>query len=493
MRSTNSVVMERGTLQSGKKAKHGALRWKITLPLLLLVLIASAAGYWYWSQIASKTSTATTTTTASAATKTNTVKSGDITVSAAGSGTLVASQQTALSFSTTGTIATVNVAVGDNVKKGQVLAQLADLTSLQTNIDVAKQNLILAQQNLTTLKNASASNLATAQLAVATTQKALTDAQSALVQKGVARCDQATIDLDYQKYMLALNHLNTITAESNGSQDYYLTYVVPAKDSAAQAYSVYVWCGGYTTYEVDSSHANLAIAQANVQTTQTTLTDLQKNNGVDPINLATAQQKVSSAQVALDSANQTLDGATIKAPYDGVILSVAGLAGDTVTTGTFISIADFSNPKVKFYIDETDMNKLSVGETATISFDAITNRKFSGKVTQITPALQTVNNYQVVQGLIELNLANEKNVPTLVAGMNVTVEVINGQAKNVLLVPVAALKDLGDGSYSVFVVGTGGKTSMKAVEVGLQDAASAEIKSGLKAGDVVTTGIVQTK
>jgi multidrug efflux pump subunit AcrA (membrane-fusion protein) len=139
------------------------------------------------------------------------------------------------------------------------------------------------------------------------------------------------------------------------------------------------------------------------------------------------------------------------------------------------------------------MSKLKLGQTAEVTFDAITGRTFSGKVTQINPVLQTVNSYQVVQGLINLDLSAEKDMPSLAPGMNAAVQVISGQAKNALLVPLAALRDLGDGTYSVFVVDPNGKTSMKAVEVGLQDAASAEIKSGLSAGDVVTTGIVQTK
>ena len=70
---------------------------------------------------------------------------------------------------------------------------------------------------------------------------------------------------------------------------------------------------------------------------------------------------------------------------------------------------------------------------------------------------------------------------------------IQATAENVLLVPVQAVRDLGDGTYSVFVVGANGQPKMKVVEVGLQDAASAEIKSGVSLGDVVTTGTVQTK
>jgi multidrug efflux pump subunit AcrA (membrane-fusion protein) len=70
---------------------------------------------------------------------------------------------------------------------------------------------------------------------------------------------------------------------------------------------------------------------------------------------------------------------------------------------------------------------------------------------------------------------------------------VQASAENVLLIPVQALHDLGDGTYSVFVVGSDGQPKMRVVEIGLQDAASVEIKSGLNAGDVVSTGTVQTK
>jgi len=491
MRNTNTIALERGTLGSIKKSKTGWRRKAILPILLLLILAAAGGGYWYWTKAqAQKTSAAAA---ASASAKTTTVKTGDLTLSASGSGTLIASQQSSLSFASAGTVASVNVQAGDQVSKGQVLAQLSDLESLKTTINLAEQNLISAQASLAALQQNAASNLANAQLAVATAQKALTDANSALVQKGAARCEQAEIDRDYQAYLLAQNSLNQISSKSDGSNDYYLTYVVPAKNTAARAYSTYVWCSGFTDYEVNSSHAKAAIAQANLANAQSTLASLEKNNGLDPIELAKAENTVDNAQVALDTAKKTLAGATITAPYDGVILSVAGVAGDTVGTGAFISIADLSHPQVKFYVDETDMSKLKLGQTAEITFDAITGRTFSGKVTQINPVLQTVNSYQVVQGLINLDLSAEKDMPSLASGMNAAVQVISGQAKNALLVPLAALRDLGDGTYSVFVVGANGKTSMKVVEVGLQDAASAEIKSGLSAGDVVTTGIVQTK
>ena len=60
-----------------------------------------------------------------------------------------------------------------------------------------------------------------------------------------------------------------------------------------------------------------------------------------------------------------------------------------------------------------------------------------------------------------------------------------------MLVPVEALHELSEGNYAVFVM-ENGTPVLKTVEVGLMDYTSAEIKSGLNEGDVVTTGIVET-
>ena len=80
----------------------------------------------------------------------------------------------------------------------------------------------------------------------------------------------------------------------------------------------------------------------------------------------------------------------------------------------------------------------------------------------------------------------------LLAGMNAMVDVIGGKAENALLVPVEALRELSPGSYSVFVM-EDGQLQMRSVEVGLMDFSYAEIISGLKQGDRVSTGIVETQ
>ena len=77
--------------------------------------------------------------------------------------------------------------------------------------------------------------------------------------------------------------------------------------------------------------------------------------------------------------------------------------------------------------------------------------------------------------------------------MTVEVEVVGGEAQDALLVPVQALRELSPGSYAVFIVQPDNSLKLTPVEVGLRDFANAQILSGVKAGDVVSTGTVETK
>jgi HlyD family secretion protein len=480
--------MKKGITTKNKRAKAR----KIWIPIVVVVLlIAGGLGYYYWNQQSTKTQQ-----TSSDTLNTTKVRQGSINISVSGSGTLTAGQETNLAFSVSGTVDKVNVEVGDQVKKGDALAQLSDLTSLQDKINSAQQNLASAQQSLDTLKQNAASNLANAQLDVVTAKKAVTDAKSNVVQKGWQRCDQATTDAYYYKYIHAKAYLEEL-GDGNGDKSYYNSTILPQKNIVSQAKYNYEYCAGYTDYEVSSSQASLSVAEANLVKAQVTLDTLTKSNGIDPIDLATAENKVSSAQLALETAKENIAGATITAPYDGTILSVAGLAGDSVDTSTFITIADLAHPVVDFSVDEADMDKVDVGQTAKIVFDALADHTFQGKVTRINPALTTSGNYKVVTGVIQMELSQDSASASvnskLLKGLTGTVTLVQASAENVLLVPLAALRDLGDESYSVFVVGSDGQLKMKVVEVGLKDSTSAEIKSGLNAGDTVTTGTTQTK
>ena len=115
-------------------------------------------------------------------------------------------------------------------------------------------------------------------------------------------------------------------------------------------------------------------------------------------------------------------------------------------------------------------------------------------MTLITPQLVNVSGNSVVEGNVILDSKQAAGVPplTLPLGVTAAVDVIAAQANNVVLVPVQALHQLSASSYAVFVV-VAGKPILRIVTVGLQDGTFAEIKTGLKAGEVVSTGLQATQ
>ena len=98
-----------------------------------------------------------------------------------------------------------------------------------------------------------------------------------------------------------------------------------------------------------------------------------------------------------------------------------------------------------------------------------------------------------MEGTVVLDTTQPANVPplTLPLGVTASVDIIQSQANNVILVPVQALHELSPNNYAVFVV-VNGTPTLKIVTVGLQDGTFAEIKTGLKVGDVVSTGTQAT-
>ncbi len=461
---------------------------RIWIAVVAAVIIAAGGlGYYFWKQQTGQTVQAATESLSTAQ-----VRQGDINLSVTGSGTLAAGQEKNLAFSASGTVATVNVQVSDKVKKGDVLAELSNLSELQDDINTAQAALNAAQQELDTLKQSAASNLANAQLALVKAEKAVTDAKSEVVQKDWVRCDKDTLNAYYFTYIHAQEYLDSLGA-GDGSNAYYTNTILPQKNIVAQAKANYEYCAGYTDYEVSSSQAGLAVAEADLTKAKATLDTLTKNNGIDPIELATAENKVSSAQLKVDTAKETLAGATLTAPFDGTILAVEGLAGDSVGTDTFITIADLAHPLINFSVDEADMENVEVGQAAEVVFDALPDQTFKGTVTRIDPSLTTSGQYKVATGVIQMEVGDDSTSSRLLKGLTGTVTLVQASAENVLLVPLQALRDLGDGTYAVFVVGSNNEPRMKVVEIGLQDDTYVEIKSGLSLGDVVSTGTGQAK
>ena len=175
--------------------------------------------------------------------------------------------------------------------------------------------------------------------------------------------------------------------------------------------------------------------------------------------------------------------------------------GSEVVQSLTIQVIGTSAPVINFRADETDVDKLSVGNKVEVVFDALPDLAAEGQVVRVNPTLVIVDGVPALSALAELEpvpsnptgLA-EANSQTarLMPGMNAAVEIIAGRADDALLVPVEALRELGPSQYAVFVM-VDDQPTLRPVDVGLKDFIHAQILDGLEQGDVVTTGVVATE
>lgn len=239
----------------------------------------------------------------------------------------------------------------------------------------------------------------------------------------------------------------------------------------------------------------MAIAQANLEEAQREWDVLK--NGADPFEVALAEAELVNAEAQLARAQADLDEAIANqeeidliAPMDGTVMAVNAQVGESVQ-GTVITLADLSQTYLEIFLDETDLGNVQVGFEVDVIFDALPDNTYSGTIVQVDPSLFTSQNVSAIKALVELDDPALNQVGTLPIGLSAAVDVIGGRADNALLVPIEALRELSPGEFAVFVM-EDGEPKLRFVEVGLMDFTYAEVTSGLEAGEVITTGIVET-
>jgi multidrug efflux pump subunit AcrA (membrane-fusion protein) len=462
--------------------------------LIVIILAAAGAGYYYYRQTTSSAQAADAT-----PLQTATVRRGNLVISASGTGSVITMNDAQLGFDTGGELAQLNVEVGDNVRAGDVLAIAVPsdtAATIQSKLTSAQLAVLQAQQNLDDTNTTSdevtlaqvQSSLAQKQLDLIETRNSLTKLTNERSTMHGTRCDDDTIAEYQDVYDRALDRWNR-SAHLTNSQEYQQLQTAAAN---------LTWCASaWSQAELDTADAEIASTQASIQLMQSQITEYQAqiadqmdSSGSGSLDLSIAQVKLENAQAQLEVAEQESISSTIVAPFDGTILSISAKVGDNVGTNEFITLANLSQPYLEVLVDETDLNNIGIGYEVQVTFDALPNQTFTGRVISIDPSLVNVSNVSAVSSIVQLDTDSFSKPQNLPVGLSATAEVISDQAQNVLLVPVEALHELSEGSYAVFVM-ENGTPVLKTVEVGLMDYTYAEIKSGLNEGDVVTTGIVE--
>ncbi len=470
---------------------------------VLVIILASGGGALAYFEFFS--TPVETTTTEEAVMQTSVARQGNLSIYASGAGTVVTAVERGAGFDEPGTLIELLVSVGDIVEEGDVLARLqTNNTAESIALDIANADLNLRQveKALDGLVNADISlQLAQAQLAVIEAQQTLESAQEDRTRMDYPRCSESTQD-DYEsQYQTLRAQYNELTAKledviATRDEDDPLRLAMEAQvealaEQVQRALIDVNWCNSpYTEEEKDEGDAQITLAQAKLTAAQAEVDSWLSYP--DPLDVAIAEAKVTSAQAALADAKATQLAVDLLAPIDGTVLKVNATVGEDVGTASIITIADLAKPMLQVYLDETDFDKAIVGYGAEVTFDAYPDDLFTGKVVQVDPSLSSSMGASLVSLLVQLDPLSLDQPQRLPLGMSATVDVIAGRATNAVLVPVEAVRDLGDGSYAVFVM-ENGQPVMRVVTVGITDLTYIEITSGLSAGETVTTGIVETR
>lgn len=241
-------------------------------------------------------------------------------------------------------------------------------------------------------------------------------------------------------------------------------------------------------------------------------------------NVNSAEYSVKSASATLSEAREQLSKTSIYAPMDGTIskLSVEKgerVAGTNLMQGTeMLRIANLGIMEVLVEVNENDIVRVTLNDTALIEVDAYLDKDFKGIVTEIAHsatvgvATDQVTNFDVVVQLLPESyqyLITENKPNPFLPGMSATVRIQTETRRNVLAVPIqsvtakndstvqaASKKDSlktkevivsGDKLHEVVYVLTDGKSYIRKVETGIQDNKYIEITSGLEEGEEVVS------
>jgi HlyD family secretion protein len=232
-----------------------------------------------------------------------------------------------------------------------------------------------------------------------------------------------------------------------------------------------------TQDELAQTRASLAKARGNLQALQAKKQDLTTRSASI---VQGAELRVSQAQEQVQSLEQKVASATVTAPTDGTLYSLAVHAGDFVKLGdTLAEMADLSHVRVRAFVDEPDIGSLEPNQNVSVTWDARPGRTWSGHTEEVPK--QVVPRGMRSVGEVLCSIDNDRL--DLLPNTNVQVKIMVRERHGVLVVPRAAVLGDNDQHY-VFVFGDD-KVKRRDISVGVASTSKYEVVSGLSSDDRV--------
>ena len=175
----------------------------------------------------------------------------------------------------------------------------------------------------------------------------------------------------------------------------------------------------------------------------------------------------------------------VVAPADGTVQLIGVEEGKKTASAdgsgdvTAFTLGSGGAVKMTVEVDELDVAKVQVGQSAEVTLDAFSGEKFAAEVSRISRIGKPSGSITVYE--TDLMLTGDDR---LLEGMNGTAVILSERKENVLLIPLGAVHEDENGSY-VNRVTADGSTERAAIETGLSDGSNAEVLSGLYEGDEI--------
>jgi macrolide-specific efflux system membrane fusion protein len=181
------------------------------------------------------------------------------------------------------------------------------------------------------------------------------------------------------------------------------------------------------------------------------------------------------------------------APISGEVVSISLLEGQTLNANqqapNILRLADISTVTVWAQVSEADIVRVKPSQDVYFTILGDTHR-WNGKVRQILPTPELINNVVFYDVLFDIpNTERELKIQ-----MTAQVFIILEQAKDVLLIPAAAIGNANEGAeIKVKVLKANGDTELRTIKIGIKSEITAEVKSGLKEKELVIIREIKAK
>jgi RND family efflux transporter MFP subunit len=245
------------------------------------------------------------------------------------------------------------------------------------------------------------------------------------------------------------------------------------------------------------ARAELALAEKNFERRQQLFSSnviSKEQQDETELELAVARSRLVQATTSLERAHERMEDTVISAPVAGVILQKYVERGQIIASGVsnvgggtpIADIADMRKVQIEAGVDEIDIGKIEVGQTASVQAEAYPEHAYQGQVVRIAPEARVEQNVTLFDVIVEVGNTDGN----LKSQMNASVEIVIENRPDVLTIPVAALQEDGSADPGApdrtrVLVKENGDYVSREIRTGASDYRVVEVLDGLEEGAVL--------